>query len=97
MFNRPKVVSVCWLSLLLCSVVLSAAQSAPTPRHVIIRAGHLLDVKTGTTLSGQAIEIEGDKIVSVGPASGAKTAAGFRSSIFRTRLCSPASSTLIHT
>ena len=77
MVNRPKAVFVCSVLFFLCTVILSAAQSAPAPapRHVIIRAGHLLDVKTGKTLSGQVIEIEGDKIVSVGPASAAKTAA----------------------
>jgi imidazolonepropionase-like amidohydrolase len=49
-------------------------QSANTPasRRVVIRAGHILDVKTGNMLSGQAIVIEGDKIVSVGPAADAK-------------------------
>ena len=48
------------------------AQPAAPVRHVVIRAGHLLDVKTGNTVSGQAIVIEGDKIVGVGPASAAK-------------------------
>jgi imidazolonepropionase-like amidohydrolase len=49
-------------------------QSANTPasRRVVVRAGHILDVKTGNMLSGQAIVIEGDKIVSVGPAADAK-------------------------
>ena len=49
-------------------------QSANTPasRRVVIRPGHILDVKTGNMLSGQAILIEGDKIVSVGPAADAK-------------------------
>jgi imidazolonepropionase-like amidohydrolase len=49
-------------------------QSANTPasRRVVVRAGHILDVKTGTMLTGQAIVIEGDKIVSVGPAADAK-------------------------
>ena len=49
-------------------------QSANTPAslRVVVRAGHILDVKTGTMLSGQAIVIEGDKIVSVGPAADAK-------------------------
>src|ERR1700747_2345326 len=49
-------------------------QSANTPasRRVVVRAGHTLDVKTGNMLSGQAIVIEGDKIVSVGPAADAK-------------------------
>ena len=58
-------------------------------RQVIIRAGHVLDVKTGKMLTDQAIVIEGDKIVSVGPASGAKAAAGTTSSICRMRPCCP--------
>jgi len=37
------------------------------PARTIIKAGHLLDVKTGQTLTNQQIIIEGDKIVSVGP------------------------------
>jgi imidazolonepropionase-like amidohydrolase len=49
---------------------LLSAQTAAA-RRVIVRAGKLLDVKTGKTLSDQAIVIEGDKIVSVGPASDA--------------------------
>jgi imidazolonepropionase-like amidohydrolase len=49
-------------------------QSANTPasRRVVVRAGHILDVKTGNMLSGQAIVIEGDKIVSIGPVADAK-------------------------
>ena len=42
------------------------AQVAPAPKTVVIRAGHLLDVKTGKTLSHQTILIQGDKIASVG-------------------------------
>jgi imidazolonepropionase-like amidohydrolase len=44
----------------------SWAQTAPAPKTVVIRAGHLLDVKTGKTLANQTILIQGDKIVSVG-------------------------------
>jgi imidazolonepropionase-like amidohydrolase len=36
------------------------------PPTVVIRAGHLLDVKSGRMLSNQTIVIEGDKIVRVG-------------------------------
>ena len=46
--------------------------TAPASRRVVVRAGHILDVKTGNMLSGQAIVIEGDKIVSVGPDADAK-------------------------
>jgi len=63
----------------LCSVLLAllastaalAQQAGPTPSRTIVRAGHLLDVRTGKTLTNQAIVIEGGKIVSVGPDSGA--------------------------
>ena len=61
---------------LLLSLVISCtaalAQTAPAPKRVVIRAGHLLDVKNGKMLADQAIVIEGDKIVSVGPASAAQ-------------------------
>ncbi len=43
--------------------------SAPVPR-TIIRAGKLLDVRTGKTLTNQTIVIEDGKIVSVGADSG---------------------------
>jgi imidazolonepropionase-like amidohydrolase len=57
--------------------IASAQTSAnQTVKRVTIRAGHLLDVKTGKTLNDQAIVIEGDKIVAVGPASNPAAAAG---------------------
>ncbi len=46
-----------------CSINFSWAQTAQT---VVIRAGRLLDVKTGKTLTNQTIVIHGDKIVRVG-------------------------------
>src|SRR5260370_24634182 len=42
------------------------AQAGPAPKAVLIRAGHLLDVKTGKTLTNQTILIQGDKIAGVG-------------------------------
>jgi imidazolonepropionase-like amidohydrolase len=76
MTQRSKRFLLCCLSALLLLVLGSAvAQPTPPVRHVVIHAGHLLDVKTGNTLTGQAIVIEGDKIVSVGPSSGAKAPA----------------------
>ncbi len=59
---------------LLFSVTLHAQQPAAAPTRTIVRAGRLLDVKTGKTLTNQAIVIEKDKIVSVGPDNG--TSAG---------------------
>jgi imidazolonepropionase-like amidohydrolase len=63
-------------TLLLVAAGIAGAQSAPTPRHIVIRPGHLLDVKTGNTFTGQAIVVDGDKIVSVGPAADAKLTPG---------------------
>src|SRR5580700_8663493 len=57
---------------ILCSPIF-AQRSAP---RVVVRAGHLLDTKSGKTLVNQAIVIEGEKIVSVGPMAEVKTAAG---------------------
>jgi imidazolonepropionase-like amidohydrolase len=48
-----------------------AQQAAPSPTRTIVRAGKLLDVRTGKTLTNQAIVVENGKIVSVGPDSGA--------------------------
>jgi len=58
--------SVVCLAVLLLASVRSRGQAQPPTRRVVIRAGHLLDVKTGNVLSNQAIVVEGDKIVSVG-------------------------------
>jgi imidazolonepropionase-like amidohydrolase len=48
------------------SIDFALAQMAPAPKTVVIRAGRLLDVKTGKTLSNQVIVIHGDKIASIG-------------------------------
>jgi imidazolonepropionase-like amidohydrolase len=55
------------LSLLTLLGATAIAQSpAQAAKRVIVRAGKLLDVKNGKTLTNQTIVIEGDKIVSVG-------------------------------
>jgi len=62
------------LIFLLCSLNLLWAQAAPAPKTVVIRAGRLLDVRTGKTLANQVIIIQDDKIASVG--SGTQIPAG---------------------
>ena len=64
-------------------MVLSIAGTAQEPashtsQRVIVHAGKLLDVRTGRTLSDQAIVIEGGKIVSVGPMTQANRSPGDR-------------------
>ena len=54
--------------LVVFSIGLSWAQLA-SPKTVVIHAGRVLDVKSGKTLTGQTIVIQGDKIVSVGAAA----------------------------
>jgi len=46
--------------------LLPASAMAQSSKRVIVRAGKILDVKSGKTLTNQTIVIEGDKIVSVG-------------------------------
>ena len=65
-----------WVVLLTLAAAAAAQTTAPQPRRVVVRAGRLLDVRSGNTLTNQAIVIEGDKIVSVGPAAEIKAAAG---------------------
>ena len=55
----------------------AAAQEQTAPTRTIIYVGHLLNVKSGQTLSNQQIVIEGDKIVSVGPSAGPGAKAGY--------------------
>jgi imidazolonepropionase-like amidohydrolase len=45
---------------------------AQTPRHIVVHAGHVLDVKTGKTLSDQMLVIEDGKITASGPAAETK-------------------------
>ena len=68
---RPaKFVNSLLIVLLLVATSL-AQQTTAAPTHTMIRAGRLLDVRTGKMLMNQAIVIEEGKIVSVGPDSGA--------------------------
>jgi imidazolonepropionase-like amidohydrolase len=45
---------------------------AQTPKHVVVHAGHVLDVKSGKLLADQTLVIEDGKIVSCGNAADAK-------------------------
>jgi imidazolonepropionase-like amidohydrolase len=68
------------LGLLFVSLCATASLRAQTPpaasKTVVLRVGKLLDVKTGSTLTNQAIVIEGEKIANVGPVAFAKIPAG---------------------
>jgi imidazolonepropionase-like amidohydrolase len=62
------------LIFLLCCLNLLWAQAVPAPKMMAVRAGRLLDVRTGKTLANQIIIIQDDKIASVG--SGTQIPAG---------------------
>ena len=57
----------------LCGGQLAAQQA---PNRVVVKAGRLLDVKTGKTLTNQAVVIEADKIVSIVPIADLKASSG---------------------
>ena len=55
------------LSWTLSAMVRAQEIATPAVQRVVLHAGKLLDVRSGKTLSDQAIVIEAGKIVSVGP------------------------------
>src|SRR6266853_3882691 len=57
-------------------MAITASAQAPTPKRTVIRAGRVLNVRTGELRSNQAIVIEGDKISQIVPSSEVKAAAG---------------------
>ena len=67
---------VCMLVGLCAAMSLGQAADATPPPVVVVRAGHLLDVKTGKTETNQMIIIEGGKISSVRPWATFKLPAG---------------------
>ena len=77
---RGPFVAITAIIMALASLGLSqTAAKAPIQeplKRVLVRAGHLLDVKTGKILDNQAILIEGDKVVSVGPQPGNQATSG---------------------
>ena len=50
-------------------------KSAPAPKKLAIRAGHLIDGRSDTPIANALIVIEGDKIVSVTPGGSAPAGA----------------------
>jgi len=67
---KPAKIIGSLLLALLASPATFGQQTAATPSRTIVRAGRLLDVRTGKTLTNRAIVIEDGKVVSVGPDSG---------------------------
>jgi imidazolonepropionase-like amidohydrolase len=66
MFKRQNIV----LALLFAAIAVTlSAQPAPKPTRTLVRAGHLLDVKTGKLLDSQTLVVVGDTIQSIAPSA----------------------------
>src|SRR6266446_1730861 len=61
---------------ILAGTASTARAQAPAPKKTIIRAGRVLNVRTGELKANQAIVIEGDKIALIAPFNEIKAAAG---------------------
>jgi len=72
---RKGVVIVAILAMLAGMATTASAQS-PAPKRTVIRAGHVLNVRTGELRANQAIVIEGDKIVQIAASTEVAAAAG---------------------
>jgi imidazolonepropionase-like amidohydrolase len=69
------------LAVLLCVATGGVALFSQTgknaaPARTLVRAGHLLDVKTGKLLDGQTIVVVGETIQSIGPSAGVQAQPG---------------------
>jgi imidazolonepropionase-like amidohydrolase len=62
--NMKRIIGLALLCLL--AAIASQAQQASTPREIAVKAGRVLDVRTGKYLENQIIWIEGDRIKAVG-------------------------------
>src|SRR6266849_868458 len=60
----------------LAGLVITARVQAQAPKRTVIRAGQVLNVRTGELRANQAIVIEGDKIAQIAPSSEVTAAPG---------------------
>src|SRR5437762_12836167 len=71
--SRPGMVAAVVLATLAGMALTASAQA---PKRTVIRAGRVLNVRTGELRANQAIVIEGDKISQIAPSSEVTAAAG---------------------
>jgi imidazolonepropionase-like amidohydrolase len=68
MFKRQNAVATMLLALAAAALFAQpSAQPAQKPARTLVRAGHLLDVKTGKRLDSQTLVVVGDTIQSIAP------------------------------
>ena len=73
--SRSALVSVAILAILAGMASIASAQMA-APKRTVIRAGRVLNVRTGELRTNQAIVIVGDKIAQIAPSGEVTAAAG---------------------
>jgi imidazolonepropionase-like amidohydrolase len=61
---------------MLAGMAITANAQSPAPKRTVIRAGHVLNVRTGELRANQAIVIEGDKIAQIAASSEVAAAPG---------------------
>jgi imidazolonepropionase-like amidohydrolase len=61
---------------MLAGLAITTSAQAPAPKRTVIRAGRVLNVRTGELRANQAIVIEGDKIAQIAPSSEVTAASG---------------------
>jgi len=61
---------------MLAGMAITANAQSPAPKRTVIRAGHVLNVRTGELRANQAIVIEGDKIAQISASSEVAAAPG---------------------
>jgi imidazolonepropionase-like amidohydrolase len=73
--SRSRVV-IAMILVALAGTAITASAQAQAPKRTVIRAGRVLNVRTGELPANQAIVIEGDKIAQIAPSSEVTSAPG---------------------
>ncbi|KAA6459726.1 amidohydrolase family protein [Acidobacteria bacterium AB60] len=68
-FRRMKLVSLCAAFCALACWLGTAQEAKPAAKRTLVRAGHVLDVRTGKVADNQTIVVVGDAIRSMGPSA----------------------------
>src|SRR5213595_666183 len=75
--------------MILAGMAITTVAQGQAPKRTVIRAGRVLNVRTGELRANQAIVIEGDKISQISPSAEVKTAVGDTTKFCRLQSRSP--------
>jgi imidazolonepropionase-like amidohydrolase len=71
----PRHLFLFLLQIVLVGSVVAQLPASPSPSRILVRAGKLLDVRTGEEASGKTIVVTGDKVTAIADTSAAPAAA----------------------